>query len=692
MKVEEINLKLLIENESNDRFNRNNKICCPIHREKTPSLSIDLKRNKWHCFGCGIGGDAIDFIREIKGFNYIEACKYLNIDLNEEYKIIVEEEEKVRNYISWCLDHMDNLKDWKLIKLYRFEDEENKTLYFTAKFSTPGEKEIRYFSIVDGKVKWYRNSDAVPYKFSRLKRALQENKPIFIVEGEKDADTISHLGYVATSLKGIKNLPINIFQNANIYSIADTGEAGEQYQEHIWYELKDKISHFRVIELPNIEKLGDNADATDWFKAGHTKEEFKAAIKDSWDWKVSKFYKYVTFDKNYNVKPLLVWENLEILLKRKGITLKYSELFKTIEYFGTNSALNNNATLEDIYSLCHKEHFKISKENLAAALNRIAQKYKYNPVKEYLNECFENYTPGIYSPIQALADTIETHSYFDENTKLMYLTKWLLNACNIAFNDGSYGSEGILVIQGAQGLGKTRWIKSIVPNKLWVKTGLEVDPSDKDKVYQATKYWITELGELDATLKKDQAKLKAFFTESMDEYRRPYERFTENYPRLTAFYATVNKEEFLKDETGNRRYWTIPAKAMMVDHHINLDELWGEVMYKLRVEKVPYWLTDIEKELLKKSNENFEVKDETYTRIADSFVWETDKDFYTERYTSTELAELLNIKNMTSIKNTLEKFGVKQKKSGSKRFYELPPLAGNVINKLDTKRNYSYGY
>ena len=137
---------------------------------------------------------------------------------------------------------------------------------------------------------------------------------------------------------------------------------------------------------------------------------------------------------------------------------------------------------------------------------------------------------------------------------------------------------------------------------------------------------------------------------------------------------------------------TIPAKEMIVEHYIELDQLWGEVMYKLRVEKLPYWLTDIEKELLKKNNENFEVKDETYTRIADCFIWETPKDFWCERYTSTELAELLGIKNMTTIKSTLEKLGVKQRKSGSKRFYELPPLAGSVINKLDSKRNYSYGY
>ena len=105
MKVDEIDLRAVIENESNDRFNRNNKICCPIHKERTPSLSLDVKRNKWHCFGCGCGGDAIDFISQLKGFNYIEACKYLGVDLNEDYKVIVEEEDKVKNYINGSLDN-----------------------------------------------------------------------------------------------------------------------------------------------------------------------------------------------------------------------------------------------------------------------------------------------------------------------------------------------------------------------------------------------------------------------------------------------------------------------------------------------------------------------------------------------------------------------------------------------------------
>ena len=109
MKASEVNLRELIENETGNSFNKHNKISCPLHRDKTPSLSIDKKRNKWKCFSCGCGGDAIDFISELKGLNYIESCKYLNIDLNDEYKATVNEEEKVRNYINWCLEHMDNL-------------------------------------------------------------------------------------------------------------------------------------------------------------------------------------------------------------------------------------------------------------------------------------------------------------------------------------------------------------------------------------------------------------------------------------------------------------------------------------------------------------------------------------------------------------------------------------------------------
>lgn len=59
------------------KLDRSDKACCPLHQEKTPSFSIDKKNNKWKCFGCGKGGDCIDFVAEYKGLDNIEAAKLL---------------------------------------------------------------------------------------------------------------------------------------------------------------------------------------------------------------------------------------------------------------------------------------------------------------------------------------------------------------------------------------------------------------------------------------------------------------------------------------------------------------------------------------------------------------------------------------------------------------------------------------
>ena len=103
------------------------------------------------------------------------------------------------------------------------------------------------------------------------------------------------------------------------------------------------------------------------------------------------------------------------------------------------------------------------------------------------------------------------------------------------------------------------------------------------------------------------------------------------------------------------------------------------------LKKYPHWLTNDNKELLKITNEAFEVKDETYLRIQDGFQWSVDRDFWDE-YTSTELCDLLNIKNFTSLKTTLEKFGVKQKRTTNRRYYLLPPVNSHVSIRNENKR------
>lgn len=116
----------------------------------------------------------------------------------------------------------------------------------------------------------------------------------------------------------------------------------------------------------------------------------------------------------------------------------------------------------------------------------------------------------------------------------------------------------------------------MVPLPRMFKEGAKLDMKDKDSYIQALNCWICELGELDRTTAKDSAGLKAFVTQDLDEYRMPYSRKAVRRPRRTAFCGSVNPGEYLVDETGNRRYWTIPVLRFDLDKLFSLTRDWKQ--------------------------------------------------------------------------------------------------------------------
>lgn len=294
MRKEDINIKEVIEGETGVQFNRANSMCCPFHSEKTPSFSLDVKKNRVKCFGsCNNSWDSIAFVMEYRDLTYIEACKYLRIDLPESYKEIENNRQKVEGYIKWQFSNIEERKNWSLDTLYEFVNEENKVLYFKAKFKTPEGKRPSYYRIEGDKViPSLKNKDGekvvkeVPYNLYRVLDGISKNKKIFIVEGEKDADTLNKKGYIATSLKGnFSDYDFTIFNNSIAYICGDTGKAGEEYIEKVRRSLNARCSELHIITLPYIDIIGDgdNIDVTDWFEAGHTKEEFEKSISKSLD-------------------------------------------------------------------------------------------------------------------------------------------------------------------------------------------------------------------------------------------------------------------------------------------------------------------------------------------------------------------------------------------------------------------------
>jgi predicted P-loop ATPase len=120
--------------------------------------------------------------------------------------------------------------------------------------------------------------------------------------------------------------------------------------------------------------------------------------------------------------------------------------------------------------------------------------------------------------------------------------------------------DQVLILEGAQGVGKSTAVRLL--SEPWFSDGA-IDIQDKDGVLSMRSVWVVELGELSGMRKADVDQLKEFISRQSDRIRAPYGRMSENFPRQCIFIGTTNSSEYLKDTTGNRRFW--PVRVQQCD-------------------------------------------------------------------------------------------------------------------------------
>lgn len=180
--------------------------------------------------------------------------------------------------------------------------------------------------------------------------------------------------------------------------------------------------------------------------------------------------------------------------------------------------------------------------------------------------------------------------HIENKLSKIFLYKWFLQAIAMLHNGDNgkkFAPEFVLVLQGRQGTGKTRFFQHLCPQNYWGE-GETVDPRDKDTLIRITSKWIVEIGEIGSTMKKDVDILKAFLTRETDDCRPPYGKKSMEYPRKTVFVATVNETEFLLDTTGNRRWAVIPLDpALRIDYASQIKtfdtmQFWAEIYHYMQ--------------------------------------------------------------------------------------------------------------
>ena len=375
------------------------------------------------------------------------------------------------------------------------------------------------------------------------------------------------------------------------------------------------------------------------------------------------------FNRNERGKYLNTKGNVQGVMTLNGITCAYNVIKKRMEIEVPDTKfiqdMQDESALIEIEDRCIQMDIPATKVRDYLKLLAV----EYNPVKDWMES-------RAWDGQSRLQDFLDSITSADKSLKEMLMKKWLISCVAAACEPNGVSLEGILVFQGAQGLGKTLWFKRLADyDQGWLLEGATLNPSDKDSVKQAVSHWLVELGELQSTFKRsDMDQLKAFCTKKVDELRLPYDRAFTTYQRRTAFYASVNEREFLIDTTGNRRFWVIPVTGIDVNHGVDMQQLWSEVKETMYREGQQNWfLSPDERAQLQESNELYRTQSSVEDLILEHV------DFLSVDTKPVQMTKLLrdlgvNSPRMADFKDAariLSERGKEPRRSSGKKIYDL---------------------
>ena len=698
------------------------------HRNSDSGFSIYSNRNgygMYHCFSCDRSGDIISLYAEQhkkdakKDFTEIceELAKELYITLDYEdgstFKPVSNNQkstERVFNHVDFTPKNQDKeLKQLPRTERQHIYTNENGQPIAVKKMriKRDGGKSFSWY-LIDPETNEFAKKSGLNglelprYNICSVNQAREKGQTVFVVEGEKDVDTLQSLGYIATTKpNGAKNHWTSNFieplKDLNVVVLLDNDEAGADCGKMAITALLDVTASLKVIPsaslYPELPNKGDISDILDILGAERTKELLDSAVVDEKYIVIEDTTTETEQDNSSNKKkPMIDYEIFAEFIEEQGYSIQYNQITHNFEFFGFDKGESLEHLAENVptilYDQFKKLYTRVTKQIIVDYITRYATRHKYNPVLNAIKAIKwdgKDRVGQIYDIFRIPTDTEE--GLYSRT----FIFKWLKQCVCGLFNniENPFSLDIILVFQGKQGIGKTRFFEMLALNSKFFGEGICLDPRDKDSIIQATSKWISELGELGSTMKKDMDSVKAFLTKSTDEYRTPYGKASLHYPRMTSFVGTVNDDQFLIDQTGNRRFVTIPlAPDLIIDYNTQIKpfdalQLWAQIYYIVKDEDKAscFRLDENEKRYLEKRNSAFVKPMKSECEVLDILEeQQTPQQGYTCTFKEMTVLQFIQLHNLKYDANVvgrvLKKYGyeskLKKEKGKVSRVIRLP--------------------
>ena len=232
--------------------------------------------------------------------------------------------------------------------------------------------------------------------------------------------------------------------------------------------------------------------------------------------------------------------------------------------------------------LQHRE-INVGPATVSRGINAVARDLRVHPVRDYLTNLLWDGDPRLETWVITYLGA--------EDTPLNRAvgSRWMISGVARILQPG-VKVDHMLILEGPQGAKKSSALKTLAGAEWFTDELAEI--GSKDAAQQMRGMWVIEFAELDAISRAEVSRIKAFLSRTTDRYRPPYERYVVEMPRQCVFAGSVNPDTYLRDETGNRRFWPVRCGTINLDAlRRDRDQLWAEAVARFSAGAI-WWIDD----------------------------------------------------------------------------------------------------